>query len=333
MATIDGLAMVARARAFVGRAIIPQGMCLNFVWLRAGGLSSIGASVGRMRTAFASWQATPEAHRHHSDWAAPIGAVVHYGPSPTRRDKNRDAGDIGISIGGGYGIFTDAAGQGSRVGIMTLRARAAQIARPYLGWAESLGGHTIRLATTATAGEIREAIANAPTAQDQEEDYLMRALLIRNSTPGDPNYGSVDLVNLFTGFWWHTPNQGFIDLIVSQNLAITNAGKPWDKPTNEWGWYRDRALEHRQSIANSLDLTQITSPGWNSPQTLASRLAGIDEYKNELTGATIANVVAVILQSLPASAGGQADKVDVDEVARATVALLGERLTETQGGR
>ena len=167
MATIDGLAMVARARAFVGRAIIPQGMCLNFVWLRAGGLSSIGASVGRMRTAFESWQATPEANRHHGDWDAPIGAVVHYGPSPTRRNKNRNAGDIGISIGGGYGIFTDAAGQGARVGIMSLRARAAQISRPYLGWADHLGGHTIRLAHSATASQIAQAIKEAPTAEEQ----------------------------------------------------------------------------------------------------------------------------------------------------------------------
>jgi len=168
VAVIDGLGMVARARAFVGRHIVPQGMCLNFVWQRAGGLASIGASVRRMGTAFQSWQATPEHDRHHGDWDAPIGSVIHYGPSPTRTDRNKNAGDIGISIGGGYGIFTDAAGQGARVGIMSLRARAAQIGRPYLGWASSLGGHTIRLATTATAGEIREAIANAPTAQEQE---------------------------------------------------------------------------------------------------------------------------------------------------------------------
>jgi len=326
VAVIDGLAMVARARAFVGRSIIPQGMCLNFVWLRAGGLSSIGASVGRMRTAFESWAATPAAHQHHGDWNAPIGAVVHYGPSPTRRDKNRNAGDIGISIGGGYGIFTDAAGQGSRVGIMSLRARAAQIARPYLGWADSLGGHIIRLATTATAGDIATAIAAAPTAQEQEEEDLMRALLIRNIKTG-----SVDLVNIFTGFWWHTPDQGFIDLIVSQNLAITNGGKPWDKPDNEWGWYRDRALEHRQSIANSLDLSKITSPGWNSPQTLASRLAGIDQYKNELSGGAIANVVAVFMDSLPADVAETVTKnVDVDEIARATISLLGDRLADTQ---
>ena len=182
MATIDGLAMVARARAFVGRSIIPQGMCLNFVWLRAGGLSSVGASIGRMRTAFESWQATPEANRHHGDWDAPIGAVVHYGPSRTRRDKNRNAGDIGISIGGGYGIFTDAAGQGSRVGIMSLRGRAAQIERDYLGWSDHLGGHSIRLASIATASQIREAIAAAPSAEEQEQEHMSQVTILSSSS-------------------------------------------------------------------------------------------------------------------------------------------------------
>lgn len=149
MAIIDAVLTVARARSFVGREIRPQGMCLNFVWQRSGALSSIGASVGRMTTAYQSWLASFE--RHEGDWNAPAGAYVYYGPSPTRWDKNKNAGDIGISIGGGYAIFTDAAGQGARVGIMSLRARAAQISRPYLGWCANLGGHRISFGTLTPA--------------------------------------------------------------------------------------------------------------------------------------------------------------------------------------
>lgn len=187
MAIIDGLALVARTRAFVGRSIIPQGMCLNFVWQRAGALSSIGSSVGRMSTAWESWLGTPEGHKRRGDWNAPIGSVVYYGPSPTRTDKNKNAGDIGVSIGGGYGIFTDAAGQGSRVGIMTLRARAAQIGRPYEGWADSLGGHSIRLATNVTAGELATAISNAPTPEQQEAELMSQVTILTTTDSGADN--------------------------------------------------------------------------------------------------------------------------------------------------
>lgn len=194
MAVIDGLALVARTRAFVGRSIIPQGMCLNFVWQRCGALISIGASVGRMGTAYQAWLATPERNKHRGDWNAPIGSLVHYGKSPTRKDKNKDAGDIGVSIGGGYGIFTDAAGQGSRVGIMTLRARAAQIGRPYEGWSDSLGGHSIRLATNVTASELATAIAEAPTPEEQEQELMSQVTVLTSPSGQTAVIGGIPLL-------------------------------------------------------------------------------------------------------------------------------------------
>lgn len=162
MALIDSGLFLARARAAVGSSITPQGMCLNFVWRMAGGMSSVGNAVGRLDTAFNSWQAADD--KHHGDRNPPAGVALHYGPSPTRTDRNKNAGDVTVSIGGGLQIATDVSG--SRVGIMTIAAREKQTQRPYLGWAGDLGGHKFTAATRAvTPAALAVAIINNPEGE------------------------------------------------------------------------------------------------------------------------------------------------------------------------
>lgn len=163
MATIDSALFLSRARAAVGSSIVPQGKCLNFVWRMAGSLSSIGNAVGRLDTAFNSWSAADD--KHHGDRNPPPGVAMHYGPSPTRRDGNRNAGDVTVSIGGGLQIATDASG--SRVGIMTIAAREKQTQRPYLGWAGDLGGHAFSaVSKPVTTVSLALATINNPERHD-----------------------------------------------------------------------------------------------------------------------------------------------------------------------
>jgi hypothetical protein len=130
---------LARAASQVGVSILPQGMCLNFVWRMYGSNQSVGDAVGHLDTAWNAWQVVKG--KHLGDRNVPAGYFAMLGPSPTRTDKNKNAGDIIISRGDGTFICTDASG--SRVGVMTLAAREKQTQRPFVGWGEDLGNHPI----------------------------------------------------------------------------------------------------------------------------------------------------------------------------------------------
>jgi hypothetical protein len=208
MVAIDSGSFVARARAAVGTSITPQGMCLNFVWRMAGGLSSVGNAVGRLDTAFNSWQAADD--KHHGDRNPPAGVALHYGPSPTRTDRNKNAGDVTVSIGGGLQIATDATG--SRVGIMTISAREKQTQRPYLGWAGDLGGHKFTAASKPlTPAAVVVAIINTPEGHDmfifdseKGQIGMVGGQAIRLKDPAEVNalgLGGAKIVKVPTSFY------------------------------------------------------------------------------------------------------------------------------------
>lgn len=136
---LSAAAALARARAQVGNSITPQGMCLNFVWRMYGAVPSVGNAVGHLDTAWNAWSVVSD--KVTGDRDVPAGFFAMLGPSPTRTDKNKNAGDIIISAGDGTFICTDASG--SRVQYMTLAAREAQTQRPFVGWGKDLGGHSI----------------------------------------------------------------------------------------------------------------------------------------------------------------------------------------------
>jgi hypothetical protein len=88
---------------------------------------------------------------HPGNTVVPKDFPAYFGPSPTRTDANRNAGDIVLSRGDGTFVCTDGAG-GGVIGIMTLAQRAAQISRPYLGWGSEQCGYNLTTNQTAIAG-------------------------------------------------------------------------------------------------------------------------------------------------------------------------------------
>jgi hypothetical protein len=153
MAVLDSAAAVQRARAAMGKPD-GAGMCLanNYAWW--GSVQSIGPGAGHYARAIDGWNYATK--RHADMLTAPAGVPVYFGVSPTRTDKNAGAGDIGLSLGNGYGIFTDS--PNGTPGIMSFRARSLQIARPMLGWTEDFLGHD----TTAGVQYAKSGVENPP---------------------------------------------------------------------------------------------------------------------------------------------------------------------------
>ena len=153
MADIDALAGLASAQSKTSNR---PGTCLGEVYADYGSVQSIGPGAGQYGIAVAGWNFS--ADQHPGDTAAPAGVPVYFGVSPTRTDRNAAAGDVGISVGGGSGWFTDARGAGIP-GVMTFEARAAQCRRPYLGWTGDFLGHNL----------VNYAVAVAPVADPSGE--------------------------------------------------------------------------------------------------------------------------------------------------------------------
>lgn len=117
---VDGVAALATMRTLRG---LTPGQCLRAVWLA---YSAHGAhSEQTYATSADAERATGGWHR--GDWNPPAGVPVWFGDSPTSKD-----GDVGISSGGGNGVFV----WGTGVHEVTLQQRAAEINRPYHGWTD-----------------------------------------------------------------------------------------------------------------------------------------------------------------------------------------------------
>ncbi|QDZ14252.1 hypothetical protein [Humibacter ginsenosidimutans] len=142
MATVNGSAAIAWMRA---HGTNTPGDCLNTVWQAYGSHDSIGPHAGQYPDAIDGWNYATD--KHAGDEQPPAGVPVYFGVSPTRTDADRAAGDVCISLGGGQLIATDAAGNG-RIGITTITQRAAQTARPYLGWTGDFLGYTVTYTPT-----------------------------------------------------------------------------------------------------------------------------------------------------------------------------------------
>jgi len=138
MATIDAQAALARSRKKTLNVI---GECLGEVYRDCGSIPSIGPGSGHYTIAYNAW--VYSAAKHPGDRNPPVAVPVVFGPSPTRTDKNKNAGDIAWSIGGGLLWVTDVYGNPGHMGIMTIAAREKQTARPYLGWMGDFLGHEL----------------------------------------------------------------------------------------------------------------------------------------------------------------------------------------------
>ena len=207
MSTLDSVAAVRRATAQLGQ-YDGAGMCLANVYKWFGSVQSTGPGAGHYSVAIAGWDYAPAADRHESDYKAPAGVPVYFDRLTGPRwagDRNFAAGDVGLSVGAGYAIFTDS--PTGNTGVMSIRARAAQIGRRYLGWTSTFLGHQtsagnaygkpVPPAVIVTVGKTPVKID--PTVGD-------RMYAIRNNAKGTAGYGAI--YALAPGFVRHEVNNG-----------------------------------------------------------------------------------------------------------------------------
>jgi hypothetical protein len=134
------------------------GYCLEAVWQaykRNGARTSQAAP-----TAFSGWEGS--GGKHHGDRNPPRGVPVWFGKKPSSA-----AGDVVISLGGGYVLATDWPRNGV-IGVCTIDQRQRQISRPYLGWTENILGYPIDFGQSA-AGTASTAAVQAPAPIEEEE--------------------------------------------------------------------------------------------------------------------------------------------------------------------
>ena len=163
MSVLDSAAAVARATAQLGQPD-GAGACLANVYKWFGSVPSIGPGAGHYDWAIKAWDYS--SRKHWGDYAPPAGVAVIFGPVTAPRwygDRNYPCGDIGLSIGGGFAIFTDS--PTGNTGVMSIGARSSQIGRPYLGWIEDFLGHdtTAGLALEAPSNPAPVVVDNIPT--------------------------------------------------------------------------------------------------------------------------------------------------------------------------
>ncbi len=138
MADLDGQKALAYGVAHPNNV---QNQCLGQVYADYGSVPSIGPHAGQYPIAYNGWLYSPH---QVSDNGGPIngGYPVWFGISPTRTDRNKAAGDVGLAANNRIGWFTDANGAGHS-GYMTFEARAKQTSRPFLGHTTDFLGHPV----------------------------------------------------------------------------------------------------------------------------------------------------------------------------------------------
>lgn len=188
---LDSTAALRRARAAIGTED-GLGRCLENVYQWYGSVESVGPGHGHYSIALAGWDYSPE--KTYPIDLAPAGTPVWFGVSPTRTDRNKAAGDVGLSIGNGHGIFTDS--YTGRPGIMSFADRAAQIRRPPLGFTTDFLGHPTS-AGLAWLGTVsaRPVVALIPQKENTLSDVKIvpdassKKLILHNAVTG----GRVDI--------------------------------------------------------------------------------------------------------------------------------------------
>lgn len=191
MATIDALAGLAKARTKKTNVV---GTCLGNVYDDYGNHPSIGPHAGQYPIAYNGWLYSTK--QHPGDYNAPAGAPVYFGISPTRHDKNKAAGDVGISMGMSNGVaigwFTDVTP--GKQGIMTLKARAIQTQRPYMGWTGDFLGYTLVNLGTVPSGGGTPIPIPTPVVLTNESDEAMLLLHCKDNN-GTTFYTLLDTAN------------------------------------------------------------------------------------------------------------------------------------------
>ncbi|WP_295787522.1 hypothetical protein [uncultured Microbacterium sp.] len=156
---VDG---VAAAQTLLSYRDIKGGMCLFYVWTA---YKTHGARAdGSYGTALEGWYGSPG--KHAGDWNPPAGVPVWFGAK-----SSSSAGDVVISLGGGRVACTDYPVYGV-VGSCTIAERQRQIARPYLGWTETILGAPIAFAGAPAPAEAPPVLIPAPPLEQDDMEMI-----------------------------------------------------------------------------------------------------------------------------------------------------------------
>lgn len=180
MTVLDSAAAIRSATHAIGTDD-GMGACLANVYRWFGSVQSTGPGSGHFSAAINGWEYATQ--RNTNMASAPAGVPVYFGVDTPRTDRNADKGDVGLSIGGGRGIFTDS--PTGRPGVMTFTARAAQVRRNMLGWTGDFLGHD----TTAGQAAISQtAPAVAVPTSGGENDMILFEHAKRGQALGGAGY-------------------------------------------------------------------------------------------------------------------------------------------------
>lgn len=249
------------AQRLLDQGVNDPGKCLQHVWRAIG--QGRHYLTGGGSDAFSTWRATPVENRHVGDRNVPKNMPAYLGV------KNGNTyGDVMISRGDGTFAATDR--PVGRVGICTLEQRMAQTGRPYLGWADSMGGYD--LIDYSTAGD-----GGTPIEPEKEDD--MATLQLGKHPNGQPV--------LFGEFTWEMIGAW------TMNDLVALFGEPIQMNDSQWAFTQQVILENqaRQKMALSdADLTKIGASV--KPADLTPVLAAIaaldsqaDDYQDRLVDA------------------------------------------------
>lgn len=161
------------AERLIARKTNTPGFCLE--WCDQAllqGLPSVGPGPHPIPTAYSAWLFATG--KHAGDANVPKDFPVFLGPSPTRTDADKNAGDVMISLGNGLFACTDSPTLGAgHVGTCTLAQRMKQTQRPLLGWTSGFAGYALTTTTLASTGATP--VQPLTTPRESEEDMYYKA--------------------------------------------------------------------------------------------------------------------------------------------------------------
>ncbi|GAA4176615.1 hypothetical protein [Gryllotalpicola koreensis] len=198
--TIDGIKTM---QILLAKTTNKVGYCAETDW-EAAKASAPGIVGDRSYpNAYAVWQGAQK--KHAGDRNPPAGVPVFLGPSPTRTDANKNAGDQAWSLGGGLIRATDYPRNGV-MGTCTIAQREAQTQRPYLGWTEDLCGVPISFPSSS------QPAAASPATQEADMSFSI--------VPYAGTNGGIYVVSHITGNATHIQSPYHVTLL--QRLKANN---------------------------------------------------------------------------------------------------------------
>lgn len=166
-----------------------------------------------------------------------------------------------------------------------------------------------------------------PAAGAMEEGGADVDRLIRNKKTG-----SVDWINVATGFHWHVPESGYIG-------AIENhiGSKVIELEDNWHGFYISRvnAAQNKLVEAVAKEVWSTRVKGTNGMHSTGARLAGADTKGAKLDSATRKQLIDEIVKALPSGGGTVVNQpaatVDTKALAKEVAALLKADIVKSIG--